>query len=49
VKGLKRAIHHTHSAPDSSSFHSGYSAVDMKYIGKMTKFIVPAKFSNWRM
>jgi hypothetical protein len=49
VKGLNCATRYTHSAPDSSSFHNGYRAVDMKYIGKMTKFIVPAKFSSCLM
>ena len=27
-------------------FHSGYNALDRKNIGKITKFITPAKFSN---
>ena len=35
--------------PRLPSFHSGYSAVERKNIGKMTKFIVPAKFSSCRM
>ena len=30
----------------SAIFHSGYKALDMKNIGKMTKFITPAKFSS---
>jgi hypothetical protein len=46
VKGLKRASRCTSQAPDSCSFHSGYSAVLRKNIGKMTKFMVPAKFSS---
>ena len=29
--------------------HSGYSAEDAKNIGKITKFITPAKFSSCRM
>jgi hypothetical protein len=28
------------------SFHKGYRAVDIKNIGKITKFITPAKFSS---
>ncbi len=48
MKGLKRATWYTTSAPDSCSFHSGYSAELMKNIGKITKFMVPAKFSSWR-
>ena len=34
---------------DSRIFHSGYSADERKNIGKMTKFMTPAKFSSWRM
>src|SRR6185312_938094 len=34
---------------DYCTSHSGYSAEEAKNIGKMTKFITPAKFSSWRM
>ena len=40
------AIHQTNSAPLSCNLHKGYNAEEMKNIGKITKFIVPAKFSN---
>ena len=33
----------------SRIFHSGYSAEDRKNIGKITKFITPAKFSSCLM
>ena len=41
-------IQYSHSLA-SRIFHSGYSAEDRKNMGKITKFMTPAKFSSWRM
>src|SRR5438270_3306788 len=48
VNGLRMQTHHRNRL-DSFTRQSGYSAEDAKNIGKMTKFITPAKFSSWRM
>src|SRR4051795_12619511 len=48
VNGLSWQIHHS-SRLDSFTRQSGYSAEEAKNIGKITKFITPAKFSSWRM
>ena len=48
LKGLTAQIACS-SSPASCIFHRGYRAVDRKKVGKMTKFITPAKFSSCRM
>ena len=48
VNGFHCASVASQAEPDSRSFHSGYSALLMKNMGKMTKFMAPAKFSSWR-
>src|ERR1700754_3272290 len=48
VNGFRQQMKYT-TGLDCCTSHSGYSAEEAKNIGKITKFITPAKFSNCLM